>query len=169
MKRLRVIALVAAALVAGFFAVRWCGAEPPNRSATKEPAGYDFGGLHELESFVRYLQDSKQTNTLRRFGNYSNARMAAENYADLAVTLRILQNLRDGRTNQAYELLEGKLDSDIIGFVASYRELPQSAPENPGLRLLGSAREYRANYPFRHRYANVDEGVADAFKVLDEK
>ena len=83
------------------------------------------------------------------------------------MTLAILQRLRDGRTNEAYELLEGRLNTDIIGFVASYRQLLASVRDQPGLKVLGQARGYRAKFPFKHRYPSVDEGVADAFKILD--
>jgi hypothetical protein len=169
MRTSRAFALAAAALVVGFFAARWCFAQPSDQTPRKEPASYDFGAMKQLESFVSHLQDTKQTNTLKRFNDYSTASLASRHYADLGVTLAILQRLRDERTNQAYELLEGRLSTDIIGFVASYRELPASAREQPGLKVLGQARDYRAKFPSKHRYPNVDEGVADAFKILDEK
>jgi hypothetical protein len=162
-------ALAAAALAVGFLAAHWCAAQPSNQPPAKEPTSYDFGALQQLASFVSYLQDAKQTNTLQRFNDLMNASLASQNYADLGVTLEVLQRFRDGRTNLAYEVLEGRLDSDIIGFVASYRELPASAREQPGLKVLGWARDYRAKYPFRFQYTNVDEGVSDAFKILDAK
>ena len=169
MKTSRAFALAAAALVVGFFAARLCFAQPSGQTPLKEPASYDFGALQKLTSFVTYLEDTKQTNTLQRFNDYTTASLASHHYADLGVTLAILQRLRDGRTNQAYELLEGRLNTDIVGFVASYRELPASVRDQPGLKVLGQARDYRAKYPFKHRYPSVDEGVADAFKILDEK
>src|SRR5208282_1336130 len=135
----------------------------------KEPTSYDFGALQQAGSFVTYLQDTKQTNILQRFNDFMNASVASQKYSDLGVTLAILQRLRDGHTNQAYELLEGRLDTDIIGFVRSYRELPVSARGQPGLNVLGWTRDYRAKFPFKHRYPDVDKGVADAFKILGEK
>ena len=168
MKTSRVIALATAALAAAIFVARWCAAQPSNQQS-KEPASYDFGALQQLESFVSHLQETRQTDTLHRFDDYSNASVASRHYADLGVTLAILERLRDGRTNEAYELLEGRLDTDIVGFVASYRKLRASDREQPGLKVLGLARDYRAKFPFKHRYPNVDAGVADAFKILDEK
>src|SRR4051794_5292978 len=169
MKTPRAFALAAAALVVGFLAARWSVAQPSNQPSSKEPASYDFGAMQQLASFVSYLQDTKQTNVLQRFNDYSTASLASQHYADLSVTLAILQRLRDGRTNQALELLEGRLDSDIFGFVGSYRQLPASVRDQPGLKLLGQTRDYRTKFPFKHRYPNVDKGVADAFKILDEK
>jgi len=83
--------------------------------------------------------------------------------------LGILQRLRDGRTNTAYDLLEGQLDTAIIGFVNSYRELPPSAQKNSGLKVLQQASDYRAKFPFTHPYAEVDTAVAAAFNILGEK
>lgn len=67
------------------------------------------------------------------------------------------------------DLLEGRLDVDVMGFVVSYRELPAAAREQPELKVLKAARDYRAKYPFKHQYPEVDKGVAEAFKVLDAK
>ena len=77
--------------------------------------------------------------------------------------------LREGRTTNAIELLEGRLDTGIIGFAASFKELPKDHQEWLGVRSLSEARWYRDKYPHKHRYPSVDEGVADAFKMLDEK
>jgi len=98
-----------------------------------------------------------------------NASLASQHYADLGTTLIILQALRDGHTNRVYGLLEGQLDADILGFVASYRQPPPSAREQPGLKVFRLARDYRAKYPFKFEYPIIDEKVADAFKILDEK
>jgi hypothetical protein len=169
MRTSRVFAIAAAGLFVGFLAARLCGARPSESQGIKEPAGYDFGALRQFESFVSYLQDTQQTNILQRFNGYLSASLASRHHADLGVTLAILMRLRDGRTNEAYELLEGRLDTDIVGFVASYRELPASAREQPGLKLLAQVKDYRDRYPFKHRYREVDEGVAAAMKILDGK
>jgi len=169
MKTVRSFACITAALVIGFLAARWSAAQsarqpPPGESK----ADYAFG-LRELESFVSYLQDTKQTNTLRRFNDYSNASIVSQHSADLGVTVAILQRLRDGRTNEAIELLEDRVSTDIIGFVASYRELPGSVREKISLKPLEHARDYRTKFPFKHRYPSVDEGVTESLKILDEK
>jgi hypothetical protein len=168
MKTSRAFALALAALVVGFFAARWCIAQPSPQPSSKEPTIDDYIALHQLESFVSYLQDTKQTNTLQRFNDFVNASDASRNYADLGETLAVLQRLREGHTNQAYELLEGQVDVDIVGLVASYREMPPKLREQTSLKVLGYARDYRTKFPFKHRYPNVDEGVADAFKILDD-
>jgi hypothetical protein len=169
MKTTRLFAFITAALIVGLFAARW-GAAQSTRQPSPGDSKTDYAfGLRELESFVSHLQDTKQTNTLRRFNDYSNATIVSQQSADLGVTVAILQRLRDGRTNEVIELLEGRVSSDIIGMVASYRELPDSIREKVSLKSLEHARDYRTKFPFKHRYASVDEGVADALKILDKR
>jgi hypothetical protein len=167
MKTARSVGFIAAALILGFLAARWCEAQPtrePSHSESKTDTAF---GVRELEAFVSYLGDTKQTNTLRRFNDYSNASIVAQHSADLGVTVAILQRLRDGRRDEAIELLEGRVSTDVIGFVASYRELPGSVRERISLKPLERARDYRIKFPFKHRYPAVDKGVTDALKILD--
>lgn len=167
MKTLRAIALAMAALAIGFLAARWCTAQPSNHVPAKAPDRYDFGAMQQLVSFLSYLKDTGQTNTLQRFNDYMNASLASRHNADLGIILSVLQRLRDGRTNEAYGLLEVQLDGNIVGLVASYRNLPASARGPADLKILGEAKDYRAKYPFKHQYPNMDEEMADAFKILD--
>src|SRR5262245_10585826 len=127
MKTSLALTVAATALVVGFFAAHWCSAQPSNPPPVKELSSYDFGALQQLESFVAYLQNTTQTSMLQRFNDYLNSSLASRDYADIGETLAILQRLRDGRTNQALELLESRLNHDIAGFGASYREVPESA------------------------------------------
>lgn len=169
MKTSRAFALASVALVVGFVAAHWCFAQPSGQAPPKGPARNGFGSMEQLESFISYLQDTKQTNTLHRFHDFITASDATLHLEELGQTLAVLQRLRDGRTNQAYELLEGRLSTYIIFFVRDYRELPASAHDQAALNVLAQARDYRARFPFKHQYSNVDEGVADAFKILDEQ
>ncbi len=169
MKTARTCIFIAAAIAAGFLAARWCAAQPSDRLPGKQSTNYDFGALDQLSAFVAHLQEAKQTNILHRFNDFETASLTSRQLADLGVTLAILQRLRDGRTNEAYELLEGRLDVDIVSFVQGYRDLPPASQDQRSLKTLVRAREYRAKYPFKHRYPNLDEGVAEAFKLLDEK
>jgi hypothetical protein len=165
MKTSRSFVLATAALVVGFFAARWCFAQ----RAPPEPPVSDFGSGQQLTSFLSHLQESQQTNTLKKFNDYELASFAARYHRDLDETLAILQRFRDGHTNEAYELLEGRLNTDIIAFVIRYRLLPVSARDWRGLKILREARDYRAKFPSKHRYPSFDEReAADALKILDE-
>ena len=66
MKTSRTLPLVGVALIIGFLAARWCTAQSAQQASRKEPPTHDFGALHQWESFVLYLQETKQTNTLQR-------------------------------------------------------------------------------------------------------
>lgn len=165
----RAFALATLALVVGFLTARWCYAQPSNQPSKKGPESYDFGALQKYESFAAYLQDAKQTNILQQFNDYSNASLASQFGADLGMKLLVLQKLRDGHTDKAYQMLECSLDTDIVGFVTSYRQLPASAREQENLKVLKMAKDYRAQYPFSFNDPIADEALTNAFKLLDEK
>ena len=168
MKTTPTFVLIALALSTGFVAAWWCAAQI-SAPAKKPVTGDSNRALDRLNALVSYLETNKQTNTLRLFYEYSNASIAQQHSADIGVTLHILMALREGRTTNAIELLEGRLDTDIIGFAASYKELPSTQREWLGLHSLWEARWYRTKFPHKHRYQNVGEGVSKALKVLDDK
>src|SRR5262249_34986741 len=105
MKTSRVLGLVATALIVGFMASRWGFAQPAQQPSENKSTTDSFIGVHELESFVTYLQDTKQTNTLKRFNDYLNVTIASQHYAELGGRLRILEHIRNGRTNEAIRML----------------------------------------------------------------
>ena len=169
MKTSRVFGLVVAALVIGFLAAHWCFAQSTRQISSKERATDSYIGLHELESFVSYLEDTKQTNTLQRFYDYNNVTIVSRSSADLGVSLHILYDLRNGHTNEAIRMLEGQMTSDVSGFAASYRELPVSIREKVGLTAFREARDYCRKYPVRSGNSDVDAIIEKAFSLLDEK
>ena len=170
MKTSRVFALIVLALSFGFAAARWCAAQTEVPAPSQRPVTGDSSpALDRLNALVSYLESNRQTNALKLFDEYSNASLAQRHSADIGVTLHILMVLREGRTNDAVELLEGRLDTDIFGFAASFRELPEAQREWLGLHSLSEARRYRSKFPHKHRYQNVDDGVAQAFELLDKK
>jgi hypothetical protein len=169
MKKSRAFALATVALIIGFLVARWCTAQPAPQQTGEKRDNYDFGAMDQLASFVSYLQETGQTNTLERFNRYLNSSLASRQYADLGTALVVLQRLRDGRTDQACNLLEISLNGDIVGFATSYRQLPTSLREQTSLKLLSWAKDYRAKYPFHDQSQIVNDGVTSAFKILDEQ
>lgn len=168
MKKAHTLVPIGLVLIVSLLITCWCVAQT-NAPAKKPITGDSNPALDRLTALVSYLETNHQTNALKLFYEYANASQALQHSADIGVTLHILMALREGRTTNAMELLEGRLDSDIIGFTSSYKELPSSQREWLGLHSLSEARWYRSKFPFKHRYQNVDDGVADAFKMLDEK
>ena len=116
-----------------------------------------------------HLQDTKQTNSLRLFNEFSNASSASRDSADLGVTLRILMELREGRTEMPIQLLEQRLTSDVVGFFACYRELPVPVQESFSVSILGHAREYCRKYKVTTGDPDVEQFIAKAFQLADKQ
>jgi hypothetical protein len=156
------------AFCVGRIAAWWCSAQSstPTKKAVN---GESNPALDRLAALVSCLEANKQTNALKLFNEYSGASIALQHSADMGVMLHILMALRQGRTTNAIELLEGRLDNDIITFAASFREMPQAQREWFGLHELYEARWYRDKFPLKHRYQNVDDGVAQAFELLPKQ
>ena len=168
MNKSRVFALIGLALVSGFLAAHWSVAQSTVQTSTRATATDDAFGLHQLESFVTYLQDTKQTNVLKRFNDYSNAFIASQMSAEMGVRTAILLRLRDGRTNEAIRMLESQLAGDAVGFVASYRALPDSVRETVSLRSLKSARDYCNRFHVKESHPDLDQIVSNAFALLND-
>src|SRR4051794_33612595 len=109
MKTSRIFVLTAVALAVGFATACWCMAQTSRQSSNKQLNTDDYIGLHQLESFVSYLQETKQTNVLQRFNEYANITVVSRASADLGVRLHILSDLRRGRTNEAIRMLERQM------------------------------------------------------------
>ena len=139
-------------------------------SATLVQTGPDYLlGQHQLEEFVSHLEASEQKETLDRFQAFLHSWLASQQTEDLAVTLNVLQNLRDGHTNAAMERLERRLSFDIVGFADSYGRLPALLREKVNFGVLRNAREYRAKFPIKPGKSSLDDGARFAFERLGEK
>jgi hypothetical protein len=169
MKTSRTISLVAIALCIGFLAARWSQAQPAAKTPTRQSSTNDDIAFHELESLFSYLEDTKQTNVIQQINDVFHSSLLSQKSVDLKLTVTILQYLRDGRTNEVFEFLEGHMNSDITFFGVTYSALPLRLREQPALKVLRAARDYRAKFPFKDPNQKVDEQVAKVFKILDEK
>ncbi len=142
----------------------WCVAQ--NSVPTKKPITGDSNpALNRLNALVSYLEANNQTNTLKLFNEYSSSSLALQNSAEMGVTLHILMALREGRTNDVMKLLESRLDSDIVGFAANYKQMPETDQEWLGLHSLSEAQRYRSKFPSKD-FSNY---VAQAFELLNKK
>jgi hypothetical protein len=125
--------------------------------------------VEEVIRFVDHLEAAKLTNALALFHRYEAARGAQDCATHIGTEVAILQNLRDGRTNSALELLEGSLNYSLIGLAERYKELGAPQRETYYLKMAQLAREYRAKCPFKSRYPEVDQRVAEAFNTLGQR
>ncbi|PWU13388.1 MAG: hypothetical protein C5B50_19450 [Verrucomicrobia bacterium] len=166
----RSVVCFSAAVVAAFLAGWICFARSSREVSAKAEGKDQFFALHELESFVGYLREGGQTNTLDRFDQCANSFIASEHIADLGLTLAVLQKLRDGRTNDAVDMLEMQLSSHLTSLASSYRALPESVRQNISLVPVEHARDYRTKFPFHHEYSpDLDQDDAQALKILQQR
>src|SRR5258706_1617454 len=94
----------------GFFAARWSAARPANLSSSKDSAvAQNTLGMDELVQLLSNLQETKQTNTSKLFSNYLNASLTMQHLGGISTTFIALKFLREGRTNETINLLEGEL------------------------------------------------------------
>ena len=168
MKTTPTFALVTAAFTVGLLAAHLCFAQPAHKSASAEATTDSYIALHELESFVAYLHDSNQTNTLQRFNQFMSVNIVSEQSGQLGVRVGILYNLRKGRTNEAIRLLESQMTSDAVGIAAGYKELPPAIQKKVSLTAFNEARDYYRKYSPKSSNSDVNAIVEKAFNSLDE-
>ena len=83
------------------------------------------------------------------------------NSADTQSQVSVLQGLRDGKIEQATELLEATMDHKIIGLRLSE---DHSERTNQAVRdAIQKAKDYRTKFPRHSRSTEIDQAVA---KVL---
>jgi hypothetical protein len=58
--------------------------------------------------------------------------------------------------------------SDVLGFATSYHELPAEVRGKVGLTAFREARDYCSKYSVTNGHSDVDEFLANAFKLLDK-
>jgi hypothetical protein len=156
-------------IIAGIPIMHWCYGQTGRGSVGKGSETDSYYGLRELESFVTFLQQTKVTNALQRFNDYSHARMASESSARLGLTLHMLDALRNGRTNEAVRLLDLQMRGDVVTFAAAYQELPASVRSKAGLTAFTEARDYCRRYPDATGTPETSAAIMQAFAILDGK
>ena len=92
--------------------------------------------------------------------------------AKMAGEIRVLENLRAGRTKDAIRDLEESLDSDIMGLATYLRlsdETKSFKPTIQPIKALQQARAYRLQFPHQSGDQAADDRVKDALSYLDKK
>lgn len=135
-------------------------------------SGTEATNLTEAE-ISRLMNESIKTNLAAQlwFRQAMSGR-ASDWGASMAMELRVLENLRAGRTNDAIRELENSLDSDIILLANHLRVADQTKTfkATPGPRKsLQWAREYRLKFPYKSGDPATDEQVKQGLSYLDAK
>ena len=82
---------------------------------------------------------------------------------DVRGDIAVLRQLRGGNASQAAEMLESRLDDDLIRLVPEGYPLGKET-SNATAPALGEAKQYRAEHPRRSKRAFVDEMVRNVLK-----
>ncbi|HEY5041267.1 MAG TPA: hypothetical protein VIK53_04635 [Verrucomicrobiae bacterium] len=154
------------AITVGFLAGCW-SAKPTDQSLNKSTVVGQTNSLDDdLFALFNNLQTTKQTNNLKLLNNYLFESLALHDSADISMTAQILQALREGRTNELINVLEGNLNSAIMAFGSDYRNVDRSKRDKGELKSLQFAYNYRTKFP--HDDPKWESRITNAFKLLDE-
>jgi|GEM_PF-2906443 len=135
-----------------------------NLRSTAQPtnAPDDRGVLGQYEQLALSLSKRGDTNTAAQVASLVSAIHAERDATDIALTIRVLDGLRSGRTNDAIKLLETRLDGALMTFGA-----PSDNPRDSKYdKILRIAKEYRTRYPHATGVPEIDTGVSRAFDAL---
>jgi len=101
------------------------------------------------------------------YGRLTNRLIIGSNQAEVGTTVVLLKELRAGNTTNAIEVLETRLDGDLIEFGSIFTD-PRDLKRDPlYIKTLQRARDYRIQFPHKSASAEIDEATAKAFGLLD--
>src|ERR1700685_117660 len=143
MKAAHIIILVAIAFCIGFLAARWSQPKLDDNILDETVTTNIDVGSQGLISLEYYLHDSKQPKAYKLLVRGLAEDWAMQNDIDLGMTVRILNSLRDGETNEMLQYFENHLDEAIGSFGSSYSSLPAPLQKDLNLAPLQHARDYR--------------------------
>ena len=83
--------------------------------------------------------------------------------------MMVLENLRQGDAKSPIELLEVKLDGDLISLWAFYKDTPANKRDPHLLKLLAKIRAYRMKYPRSTEHPEFDQTIADVLAWSESK
>jgi hypothetical protein len=101
------------------------------------------------------------------YGRFTNHFFITSSATEAVTTVVILKQLRAGNTTNAVEILEMKLDEDLMT-LGSFLDNPRDLKSDPHyIKTLQMARDYRIQFPHNSSSPLVDEATAKAFGLLD--
>lgn len=165
MKITRDLVLVVVALIVGFCAGCWFSGQSNRHANTRVSTTEGTSvAVDKLNLLISYLQNNRETNAIKLFDDFETASIAIRSSADMGVRLHTLIDLREGRANDAIQLMETMLKSDIITFAATFPKLSATQRQALGFGALSDAKWYCTEFPQKE-----DRGLAQAFALLDTK
>ena len=170
MKKSRIFILLAS-FILGLLAVCWSRGQ--TASHPLEVIGPDGKEIHTLmvdqhNALLAHLEAAGQTNAINLFRQYASSYSADLSSSELGDTVAVLQHLREGRTNQAIQLLEQHLNRYANLMCNSYGGLSPTNRERVRLEPLEEARNYYAKFPPKWD-AEMQKHMEGNFAPLREK
>jgi hypothetical protein len=131
-----------------------------NLHSTAQPTSLtqDQQPIDKLDRLVIPLLKRGDTNTVTQISDFVSAMERQRNATDASFDVRILTALRSGKTNEAVELMETRLDSAVMSF-----DYDRDSKYD---KLLERAKEYRSRYPRKSRFPEIDTAIARVFGSL---
>lgn len=162
MKKSRIFILLAS-FILGLLALCWSRAQTPSHQLKMIVNGVEVHTLmsDQHNALVGHLQAAGQTNALELLRQYRCAYNADLSSSKLGDTVAALQYLREGRTDEAIQLLERHLNFYASIMCNSYGCLSPTNRARVKLESLEQARDYYAKFP-------PPEGSADLERAMNE-
>jgi hypothetical protein len=154
-KILRLLLLMIVTLVVAIMATRHSTAQPAGPPEEK-------GALTKYEQLVLSLSKSGQSATVTRLVSVISSMQAEHNAADVGIIVAVLERLRSGRTNDAVQLLETRLDGALVGIGTAPQDA-RNANVNSAARM---AQRYRGEHPHKAGTPEVEAAIVRAFASL---
>jgi hypothetical protein len=101
------------------------------------------------------------------YGRLTTRLIIGQLTAEASTTTVTLKRLRAGNTTNAVELLEIKLDGDLIGLGAMLTDPRELKSDPQYIKTLQMVRDYRTQFPRKSSSPEVDAGADKAFDLLN--
>jgi hypothetical protein len=101
------------------------------------------------------------------YGRFTGWMVTSNLTSDAVTSVAEIKMLRAGQTTNTVELLEMRIDGDLIGltpFLADRREFDRN-PSN--IKALQTVKDYRTKYPRKSESAELDAAADKAFDLLN--
>lgn len=169
MKKLRLFMLLSAFLL-GLLALCWSRAQTPSHPLKVMVNGVEIHTLmsDQHNALVGYLEAAGQTNALELLRQFRCSYSADLSSSELGDTVAILQDLREGNTNRAIQLLEQHLSRYANLLINSYGCLSPTNRERVKLESLERARDYFAEFPPPTWGPEMDKGVNEILRLREK-
>ena len=164
--------ILLASVIFGLVAVCWSRAQTAShRLKVVDDKGVEVHTLmgDQHNALVEHLEAAGQTNAIELFRQYRCSYGADLSSSKLRDTVAALQYLREGRENEAIQLLEQQLGFYASIMCNSYGCLSPTNRERVKLESLKQARDYYVEFPPPEGNASLEKAMNEVLRLSSEK